>query len=194
MRTLSALITAMGGRGGDVASDFQRRKVAGVFEAMDADGNGFLEEDDFEALTERWVSIRDWQPGTPDYERMRAIMMGWWEALRVMSDANEDGKVSLDELMNVVDQLPAMDAEVMGTADAMFEAIDENGDGRISVEEHKQVVKAWKGSDDGVEEVFPRLDLNGDGYLSHEEFRGLWSDFWRGDDPSQPGQWVFGPY
>jgi Ca2+-binding EF-hand superfamily protein len=177
-----------------VTSEFQRRKVAAVFHAMDADDNGFLEEDDFEALTERWVSIRGWQPGSPGYERMRAIMMGWWEALRAMSDVNRDGKVSLDELMLVVDRLPAMDAEVMATADAMFEAIDENGDGRISVEEHKQVVKAWKGSDDGVDEVFPRLDLNGDGHLSHAEFRELWSDFWRGDDPAQPGQWVFGPY
>jgi Ca2+-binding EF-hand superfamily protein len=177
-----------------MASDFQRRKVAAVFHAMDADDNGFLEEDDFEALTERWVSIRDWQPGSPGYERLRAIMMGWWEALRAMSDANHDGKVSLDELMVVVDQLDAMDVEVMATADAMFEAIDENGDGRISLDEHKQVVKAWKGSDEGVDEVFGHLDLNGDGHLSHAEFRELWSDFWRGDDPTHPGQWVFGPY
>lgn len=177
-----------------MASEFQRRKVAGVFHAMDADGNGFLEAEDFEALTERWVSIRGWEPGTDGYERIRAIMMGWWEAIRTMSDANQDGMVSLDELMTVVDQLDAMEDAVMATADAMFEAIDESGDGRISVDEHKQVVRAWKGSDDGVAEVFPRLDLDGDGTISHEEFRELWSDFWRGDDPTKPGQWVFGPY
>jgi Ca2+-binding EF-hand superfamily protein len=177
-----------------VASEFQRRKVAGVFHAMDADHNGVLEEDDFEALTQRWVSIRGWEAGSPGYEQMRAIMMGWWEAIRTMSDANEDGKVTLDELMTVVDQLGGMDAEVLATADAMFAAMVESGDGRISVAEHKQVVKAWKGTDDGVEEVFSRLDLDGDGYLSHDEFRELWSDFWRGDDATKPGQWVFGPY
>jgi len=161
---------------------------------MDADGDGFLEEEDFEALTERWMKVRDWESDTPGCERMRAIMMGWWEAVRTMSDADQDGQVSLDELMNVVDRLPGMDEEVMGTADAMFEAIDEDGDGVISLDEHKQVVKAWKGTDDGVEEVFPRLDLNADGHVSHDEFRELWSDFWRGDDPAAPGQWVFGPY
>ncbi len=177
-----------------MASEFQRRKVAAVFDAMDADGNGYLEEQDFEALTERWVSIRGWEPSSAGYERMRAIMMGWWEAIRTLSDADQDGMVSLDELMRVVDQLDAMDAEVLATADAMFEAIDESGDGRISVAEHKQVVKAWKGSDDGVDEVFPRLDLDGDGTISQAEFRELWSDFWRGDDDTQPGQWVFGPY
>jgi len=177
-----------------MASEFQRRKVAGVFHAMDADGNGFLEEDDFRALTARWVGIRGWEPATDGYERMHAIMMGWWSALLALSDHDHDGKVSLDELMRVVDQLDGMDAEVMATADAMFEAIDEDGDGRISLEEHRQVVAAWKGSDAGVEEVFDRLDLNGDGHLSQAEFRELWSEFWRGDDSEHPGQWIMGPY
>src|SRR3954471_15240798 len=114
-----------------MASEFQRCKVAGVFEAMDADRNGYLEESDFESLTERWVALRGWQPGTTDYERMRAIMMGWWSAISTMSDADHDGKVSLDELMTVVDQLPAMDEAVYATAEAMFDAIDQNGDDRI---------------------------------------------------------------
>ena len=177
-----------------MASEFQRRKVAGVFNAMDVDHNGFLEEEDFEALTERWVAIRGWEPGSADYDRMRSIMMGWWAALLAMSDQDRDDKVSLDEVLLLVDQLGSMDAEVTATADSMFDAIDENGDGLIAIEEHKQVVKAWKGTDAGVEEIFPRLDLNGDGYLSRAEFRELWADFWRGDDPAAPGQWVFGPY
>ena len=115
-------------------------------------------------------------------------MMGWWSALQALSDANHDDRVSLDELMTVVDQLHAMDDAVYATADAMFEAIDSNGDGRISLEEHKQVVAAWKGTDDGIEEVFGQLDLNGDGHLSQAEFRELWSEFWRGDDEAHPGQ------
>jgi Ca2+-binding EF-hand superfamily protein len=177
-----------------MASEFQRRKVAGVFHAMDADSNGYLEEADFEALTERWVSIRGWEPGTDDYERMRTIMMGWWSAISTLSDADHDDKVSLDELMTVVDQLPAMDDAVNGTANAMFDAIDQNGDDRIALAEHQQVVHAWKGSHDGIAEVFPKLDQDGDGQLSRDEFRDLWSGFWRGDDPKSPSQWVFGPY
>ncbi|MEU4392629.1 EF-hand domain-containing protein [Kribbella sp. NPDC023855] len=177
-----------------MASEFQRRKVAAVFRAMDADGSGYLEESDFEALTERWVGLRDWEPGTAEYERMRAIMMGWWSALVTLSDGGQDGKVSLDELMTVVDQLPAMDDAVYATADAMFDAIDQNGDDRIALAEHKQVVYAWKGSDDGIEDVFGKLDGDGDGQLSRTEFRDLWSGFWRGDDPKSPSQWVFGPY
>ncbi|MFC0626250.1 EF-hand domain-containing protein [Kribbella deserti] len=177
-----------------MASEFQRRKVAGVFEAMDADNNGFLDRSDFEALTERWVDIRGWQPGTADYERMRATMMGWWSALTALSDADHDDKVSLDELMNVVDQLPAIEDAVYETADVMFDAIDQDGDDRIAPAEHEQVVYAWKGSTDGLERVFPMLDVNGDGHLSRKEFRELWSDFWRGDDTRSPSQWMFGRY
>src|ERR1700710_49853 len=177
-----------------MASDFQRRKIAGVFHGMDADHNGLLEEADFEALTERWMGIRGWEPGSADHERVRSITMGWWAALLAMSDQDRDDKVTLDEVMLVVDRLDTMDAEVVATADAMFEAVDEDADGVIAVREHKQAVKAWKGTDAGVEEVFERLDLDGDGRLSRAEFRELWSDFWRGDDTASPGQWVFGPY
>jgi hypothetical protein len=69
-----------------------------------------------------------------------------------------------------------------------------SSDGTKSLAEHKQVVYAWKGSDAGIEKAFPKLDLDGNGQLSRKEFRELWSDFWRGDDPTSPSQWVFGPY
>src|ERR1700709_2425673 len=107
-----------------MASEVQQRKIAGVLHAMDADGNGFLEEADFEILTERWVSIRDGERGSEGYERMRAIMMGWWGALQSMADENRDDKVSFEELMLVVDILPSMEAGDIGTADAMFDAVD----------------------------------------------------------------------
>lgn len=176
-----------------MASEFQRRKVGGVFRALDVDGDGYLEREDFEALTTRWVSLRGWAPGTPEHERVGAIMMGWWSVLLAMSDRDRDDKVDFEELMAVVDELGSMDAEITATADAMFDAIDENGDGRISPAEHAQVVYAWTGSGDGAAEAFPRLDLDGDGTLSRGEFRELWVEFWRGDDPASPSQWLFGP-
>jgi hypothetical protein len=36
-----------------MASDFQRSKVGPVFASMDADGDGYLTEGDFRALTAR---------------------------------------------------------------------------------------------------------------------------------------------
>lgn len=177
-----------------MASDFQRRKIATVFDAMDTDGDDHLVEGDFLSVTERWTAIRHCEPGSPEHELIRSILMGWWSALQAVADANHDNRVSFDELMVLVDQLDTMSAEVLATADAMFNAIDANGDGEIAPAEHAQVLLAWKGSDDGAAEVFPRLDLNGDGHISREEFREMWAEFWHGNDETAAGRWLFGPY
>ena len=175
-----------------MASDFQRRKISGVFGAMDADDDGYLTESDFRALTARWLDLRGTGGGTPEGEKLAAIMMGWWVTLRDASDRDRDGKVSLDEVLAVVDELPKMPGAVTGTAAAMFEAVDENGDGTISAAEYRRMIAAWSGTGIPTDEVFALLDTDGDGRLSHDEFTGHWYEFWAGDDPAAPGSAVFG--
>jgi hypothetical protein len=173
-----------------MASEFQRRKIAGVFDAMDEDGDGFLEKGDFAALTARWTTIR----GPGDHTRLAEIMMGWWATLLAASDLDRDEKVTLDEVLLVVDRLGAMPEVVLATAEAMFEAIDEDGDGRISAEEYRRLIEAWSGRTTDTDEIFPLLDLDGDGHLSRTEFGRLWREFWAGDDPGAPGSLVFGRF
>lgn len=173
-----------------MASEFQRAKIAGVFTAMDADGDGFLDESDFTALADRWTAIR----GNADQERLRAFMLGWWDTLLAASDLDRDAKVTLDDVLTVVDRLGTMPDAVTGTADAMFEAVDEDGDGRVTAAEYERMIEAWTGRPAGTAEVFPVLDANGDGHLSRAEFRRHWTEFWAGDDPSAPGTWVFGRF
>ena len=174
---------------GAMASDFQRRKISRVFGAMDADHDGFLTERDFRALTARWLDLRGTDAGTPEGERLAAIMMGWWATLDAA--AGHGGRVTLDQVLQVVDELPAMPGAVTGTAAAMFEAVDENGDGVISVPEYRRMIEAWSGdTPDG--DVFAQLDLDGDGRLSRDEFAGHWYEFWAGDDPAAPGSRIFG--
>ncbi|GAA1662993.1 EF-hand domain-containing protein [Fodinicola feengrottensis] len=175
-----------------MASDFQRGKVAGVFAAMDEDSRGFLIERDFASLAQRWTTLRGLEPGTDQYERLREIMLGWWASLRTAAGGRD--RVTLDDVMALVDQLPTMVDAVTGTADAMFEAIDENSDGELSPAEYRQLITAWTGQDANVDEIFPLLDLNSDGHISLDEFRRLWTQFWAGDDPAAPGTWVFGRY
>jgi Ca2+-binding EF-hand superfamily protein len=173
-----------------MASEFQRRKIAGVFKAMDVDGDGFLRESDFAALTARWTAIR----GAGDDARLTAFMMGWWEALVATADLDGDEKVTMDEVLLVVDRLGEMSGAVTGTAEAMFEAIDENADGRISAEEYNRLIEGWSGRRTDTDAIFPLLDLDSDGYISQEEFVRLWTEFWSGDDPDAPGTWVFGRF
>lgn len=177
-----------------MASEFQRRKVAGVFEAMDANDDGLLEESDFRALADRWTTLRGLEPGTADFELLSGIMLGWWSALVAVSDRDGDGKASLDEVMAVVDQLPNMLDSVAATANAMFEAVDADHDGEISAREYHELIEAWNGVATDTDTVFPLLDLDHDGHVSRQEFVELWTQFWVGDDPAEPGTWVFGRF
>lgn len=173
-----------------MASDFQRNKISGVFHAMDTQGHGYLVEHDFEALARRWTDLRGLAPTSGQAERLRAIMLGWWASL---SAAAQDPEiVRLDDVMAVVDMLPAMTDAVTATADAMFEAVDENADGSISRGEYRQLIEVWNGRATDTDAIFDLLDLNHDGHLSGDEFRLLWTQFWAGDDPAAPGTWVFG--
>ncbi|MEU5884166.1 EF-hand domain-containing protein [Spirillospora sp. NPDC047279] len=174
-----------------MASEFQRVKVTGAFRAMGGDRDGYLREGDFAALAGRWTTLRGTAPGSAEYARLHEIMMRWWYTLQV-SAARED-RVTVDDVLTVVDHLHEMPEAVTATAEAMFEAVDGNGDGRISAAEYRQLIEAWNGRPTDTDQIFPRLDLNGDGHLSRVEFTELWTQFWAGDDPGAPGTWVFGP-
>lgn len=177
-----------------MASELQRRKTAHVFAAMDVDSDGFLERDDFLALTARWTVNRGLSLDSPQAERLSAIMMGWWETLLSASDLNRDGKVTLDEVLLVVDELSADTAPVVATAEALFEAIDANGDGRISAAEYRELIETWNGIATDTDEIFSLLDLDGDGHVSRTEFVQLWTEFWAGDNANAAGTWVFGRF
>ena len=175
-----------------MASEFQRRKIRGVFNAMDVDGRGFLIECDFVALASRWTTLRGLAPDSEQFGRLNAIMIGWWRSLSAA--AVDPRRVFIDDVMAVVDLLPGMTDAVVATADAMFEAVDENSDDMISRAEYRQLIEAWNGRSTDTDEIFDLLDLNGDGHISREEFRQLWTQFWAGDDPTAPGTWVFGRF
>ena len=171
-----------------MASDLQRRKLATVFAAMDVDADGYLTESDFAALANRWEQLR----GAPD-ETLSQVMMGWWTVLLAASDLNRDNKVTFDEVLLVVDELPTMKEAVTATADAMFAAADANADGKVSADEYRQMIEAWRGIPTDTDTIFPLLDDDGDGELSSSEFRELWYEFWAGDNASAPGNFTFGP-
>jgi Ca2+-binding EF-hand superfamily protein len=177
-----------------MASELQRRKTVQVFSAMDVDSDGFLDRGDFAALSARWTVNRGLEPDSPAAGRLTAIMMGWWETLLAASDTDRDEKVTLDEVLLVVDQLSADTTPVVATATALFEAVDADGDRRISAAEYRELIETWNGAPTDTDEIFPLLDLDGDGHVSEEEFVQLWTEFWAGDNPNAAGTWVFGRF
>ncbi|MEU6840502.1 EF-hand domain-containing protein [Streptomyces sp. NPDC046716] len=176
-----------------MASEFQRVKVQAMFDVFDVDGNGYLEEGDFEALTARWGTLPRVAASPELASRVRMVIMGWWQHLSAIGGGSGAERIGMDELMAMVDRLPAMEQAVVATADVIFDAVDENGDGRISQGEHERLIDTWHGRTIPTSDVFARLDHDGDGHLSRSEFAVLWAQFWISDDPAEPGNLMCGP-
>ncbi|NEA52209.1 EF-hand domain-containing protein [Streptomyces sp. SID10815] len=176
-----------------MASEFQRNKLQAMFDAFDADGNGYLEEGDFVALADRWARLPRVEPGSELAGRVEDVLLGWWGQLTAATGTAREGRIDLDGILSVVDRLPAMSEQVTATADTIFDAVDENGDGRISRTEHQRLVDTWHGQGVSTADVFDRLDRDGDGYLGRAEFAVLWTQFWVSDDPREPGNLLCGP-
>jgi hypothetical protein len=87
----------------------------------------------------------------------------------MVGDAAAGNKVSLDNVMRVVDVLDEAPEAVTRTAYAMFDAADVDGDGVIGREEYREIIRAWKGTDAGVDEAFRRLS-EGTDVLSRRDF------------------------
>ncbi|MFC8128490.1 EF-hand domain-containing protein [Streptomyces sp. NPDC057302] len=175
-----------------MASQFQHDKLQAMFAAFDADSDGYLRADDFEALAARWGQLSGVEPGTELRARVEEVCRGWWRTLLAAADTNRDDTVNMSELLAVVDQLPTMREEVAATADTIFDAVDTDKDGRISPTEHQLLVETWHGQPLDTREIFPLLDHDGDGYLTRAEFATLWTQFWISDDAAEPGNQVCG--
>ncbi|MEV7121062.1 EF-hand domain-containing protein [Kitasatospora griseola] len=176
-----------------MASEFQRSKLTGMFLAFDTDRNGHLDQADFQDLAARWHRLPR-VAGDPELAgRISEVMLGWWDHLSAAADRDGDGRVGLDEVLAMVDRLPAMLDYVNATSDAVFDAVDENGDGRISRAEHRRLVDTWHGQEVDTADVFALLDRDGDGYLGRSEFALLWAQFWISDNPADPGNLLCGP-
>ncbi|MEB3367927.1 EF-hand domain-containing protein [Saccharopolyspora mangrovi] len=171
-----------------MASDLQRKKASVVFTAMDTNDDGFLERADFEALTDRWTGIR----GEDGSNRLREIMMGWWDALSATADQDHDQRITREEMLVAVGNLGAMLDLVTATAASMFEAVDQDGDGRVTALEYARMIHAWTGKSTPTDDGFARLDLDGDGKIAKSEFVTHWVEFWVGDDADTPGTHLFG--
>ncbi|MGW7272063.1 EF-hand domain-containing protein [Streptomyces sp. NPDC054864] len=177
-----------------MASQFQHDKLEAMFEAFDADRDGYLQEGDFEALSARWGRLPGVEPGTELRARVDEVCRGWWRILLAAADTNRDNTVDMGELLSVVDQLPTMRQEVAATADTIFDAVDTDKDGRISPTEHERLVETWHGQPRETRDIFPLLDHDGDGYLTRAEFAALWIQFWISDDAAEPGNLMCGRF
>ncbi|NET41711.1 EF-hand domain-containing protein [Okeania sp. SIO2B3] len=178
-------------------TELQTKKWIRLFQVYDANGNGVVEKEDFEAIFQNVAKARNLTQGTPEYDRLHGKFMEDWEHLRKDADKNNNGKVELAEWLEHGERRinnSDMYQTVIDLANQIFELLDLNGNGVISVEEYRTFFQSWRIPEELAVEVFPKLDLNGDGGITKDEFVVLVQQFHQSDDPDAPGNLFFGPY
>merc|ERR1711979_182747 len=102
----------------------------------DYDGNGVLDQNDFECLAVRNTIMEgkgDWDP--IKYEKNKTVMINLWQPLADIADFDKNGEVDTEEFMGGVetackgksyDELPEAFKFFI---EAQFRTIDVNGDG-----------------------------------------------------------------
>ncbi|AOW99302.1 hypothetical protein BJP34_07385 [Moorena producens PAL-8-15-08-1] len=178
-------------------TELQTRKWSRLFQIYDADGNGVVEQADFETIFQTLAQARQLEANSPKYNQLHAKFMEDWEHLQKDADTDNDGKVNLKDWLahgyrRINDD--SMYQTVVDMGNQVFELLDLNGDGVITADEYKIILGSWRVSEELAEQIFPKLDFNGDGHISKEELVELVKQFHMSDDPDAPGNSFFGPY
>ncbi|GIG68807.1 EF-hand domain-containing protein [Phytomonospora endophytica] len=156
------------------------------FDLLDANGNGYLQAEDFEVLAERVIAA--FGTATPQaQEAVRAGHRRYWEGLLGALDADADQQVSFAEYASGLHS-----AEPIGAyADAVAAIADVDGDGFIEKADFVACMRAI-GFRDGIEGVFTDLDTDNDSRVTPREWSAAIREFYLSDAADARGHQLAG--
>jgi Ca2+-binding EF-hand superfamily protein len=172
---------------------FQQQKLGKMFDLYDANKDGHIEEADYLRVAEGFARGTGTRPGSAEHDQLRAAYLGFWNRLRQVSDADKDGKVTRDEFIASYDTMLAMRDSIVGVAQSILHLTDRDHDGKISRAEFAANLQAYGVAERDAGEAFGHLDRDGDGYLTIGELLLNVEEFFYGEDPHAPGNWLVGP-
>lgn len=178
-------------------STLQNQKLTRYFRVYDIDDDGIVGRADFERILENLRILHRAGPTDARWTGLRDAYLGRWEIVRESADADEDGGVDLQEWLDYWAELLTDDgryeAEVSALVDRLYALFDTDESGRIEVDEFCSLYGAFGLRAELAREVFEGLDENGDGAVSRAELTEMAHQFYRSDDPSAPGNRLYGP-
>jgi hypothetical protein len=109
------------------------------------DGSGFRELAALERCASNLAKLRNWKPDSPEILALKAKYSAIWTNFWQPADISSDGQVSLEEYLNVADNLISNFSNSTEVQDAhknkvnvIFGILDASNDCQISLSEYKQ--------------------------------------------------------
>jgi len=166
----------------------------------DYDGNGVLDQNDFECLAVRNTILEGKGAWCPEkYEKNKAVMIALWQQICEIADFDKNNEVDTEEFMGGVEtacknkpyeQLPEAFKFFI---EAQFRTIDVDGDGSIGIDEFRYdcVSRMAYPNVDVLDEAFNKIAESGD--LTLERYKDLYAQFLGNPDESCLACNLFGP-
>ena len=180
-------------------SPFLDRKLARRFRTYDADGDGYIEREDFARAANRTGAEFGLPPDSPTRQRLTDALLGVWQQLATLADADQDGRISEAEYKaafaaGMLETPGSFDKSYAPLLNAVMDVADTDGDGRINADEHVR----WTGAmmnlpESDARESHRRTDTDGDGYITRQEFLETVREYYFDEDPNSSGSWALGP-
>ncbi|RMZ94445.1 sarcoplasmic calcium-binding [Brachionus plicatilis] len=171
-----------------------KKKVATLFQRLDVDGNGSIDQTDLAKWADKLVSY-----GNIDADgeaNLRAKMDTMWKEYFDPADTDKSGSISFDEMYAYFETAVADDNKkdvLKSILPLIFDAIDSDKSASVTKLEFANYFKSLNINDPMVaNQVFESMDVNSDGTLSKEEFTEFGKNYFTCAD-MDPASLLFGP-
>ena len=168
------------------------------FAVLDFDKNGLIEREDFINVGENFCALLDYEYGSVAYEEIIEHFEFQWADFTQFIGIDPSSTSDLDHWLGFADKvivngpLEEYETYVNRVVSNIFDNFDTNNDGYISVMEFLDFFCAFRIEVRYSAKSFSKIDSNKDGLISrHELITGV-KEFFRSDNISSHGNWLFG--
>ncbi len=178
----------------------QTKKLTHLFNILDMDKNGVLQEKDFLNVGKNICVALDWQPNGLDYQDVMEKCRHIYKMIFTHVPHKEHDAITLDLWLHYFDFGLSIDEDMVINdivslfLNKVFEIFDQNHDGCITEDEYVNMFKIYGLDITYSEKGFESLDTDGNDKITKAELKDGLIEFFTSSNVEAKGNWAFGSW
>ncbi len=163
------------------------------FRILDSDGNGYLDETDFNRLAANVLTAFNEPHESKKAQAVREGHHRFWTGLRTSLDTDEDGRISRAEYLAGLGDPGDAERAVTDYAASLAALVDRDDDGYVERGDFLTCMTASGFPEPNSATVFDELDESGDGRVPADHWAAAIVDWYRSERTDIPGHVLVAP-